>query len=216
MKQIDLATWNRREIFEMFSNVDYPFYSITIPVDVTLVKEFSRKNKVSFYYLMVWVCTKALNEIPAFRMRIRGESLVELDSTVPSFTVMEKGDDVFRIITTPMEESPISFCEKVDELARTQKSLHGQGDNSDELIYFSCAPWFDFTSLTNEHNFNKADTIPRLAWGKYYLENERLMIHLSIEVNHRTIDGYHLGLLKNGIDRIIEELSMCNSNSNSK
>lgn len=29
---------------------------------------------------------------------------------------------------------------------------------------------------------------------------------MSIEVNHRTIDGYHLGLLKEAIDREIAAL----------
>ena len=44
MKVIDQNTWDRKEIFDLFSAADYPFYSITIPVDMTKVKEVS-KNK---------------------------------------------------------------------------------------------------------------------------------------------------------------------------
>ena len=53
MKVIDQNTWDRKEIFDLFSAADYPFYSITIPVDVTKVKEVSKNKGISFYYLIV-------------------------------------------------------------------------------------------------------------------------------------------------------------------
>ena len=95
---------------------------------------------------------------------------------------------------------------KAQRKSTEQTSFIDDEAETDALIYFSCTPWFDFTTLTNEHNFNKDDTIPRLAWGKYYEENERLWVHMSIEVNHRTIDGFHIGKLKDAIDREINEL----------
>ena len=81
-----------------------------------------------------------------------------------------------------------------------------QEKESDGLIYFSCTPWFDFTALTNEHKLDRDDTVPHLAWGKYYEEQGRLMVHLSVEVNHRTVDGFHIGQLMEGIRRGISGL----------
>lgn len=71
---------------------------------------------------------------------------------------------------------------------------------------FSCLPWFDFTALTNEHRLDRDDTVPRLAWGKYFTENGRLMVHLSVEVNHRLLDGRHIGALKERLDDEIATL----------
>lgn len=206
MKKIELATWNRREIYEMFSKLDYPFYSVTIPVDVTNVKKVSKEQNLSFYYMMIWICTKAVNQVPAFNMRIRGTDIYELDETIPSFTVMEQGEECFRIITTPFCEDMKQFCEECSKKTKQQRSLFGSETFGDELIYISCTPWFDFCALTNEHSFHKDDTIPRIAWGKYYEENDRLMVHLSVEVNHRTIDGFHLGKLKEAMDQEISNL----------
>ena len=73
MKVIDQNTWDRKEIFDLFSAADYPFYSITIPVDVTKVKEVSKNKGISFYYLMIWVCTKAVNSVPNFLLRVLSE-----------------------------------------------------------------------------------------------------------------------------------------------
>ena len=106
----------------------------------------------------------------------------------------------------PGRQSRTLFCAHAGEKARKQTAFLAQDEECDGLIYFSCTPWFDFTALTNEHNCDRDDTIPRIAWGKYYEQNGGLWLHMSIEVNHRTIDGYHLGLLKEAIDREIAAL----------
>ena len=51
--------------------------------------------------------------------------------------------------------------------------------------------------------------MPRLAWGRWYEENDRLWVHLSVEVNHRLIDGLHIGQMKEALDREIAALGRC-------
>ena len=206
MKVIDQNTWDRKEIFDLFSAADYPFYSITILVDVTKVKEVSKNKGISFYYLMIWVCTKAVNSVPNFLLRVRDGQVVMLDQTNPSFTYLKKGSELFQIITMPWEEDYMEFCRHAKERSEAQTGFLDQEKETDELIYFSCTPWFDFTALTNEHKLDKDDTVPHLAWGRYYEEKGRLMVHLSVEVNHRTVDGFHIGKLKERIDREIDAL----------
>ena len=57
----------------------------------------------------------------------------------------------------------------------------------------SCTPWFDLTGCTNERDFDKDDNIPRITWGRYAEANGRKTLGMSVEVNHRFIDGLHLG-----------------------
>lgn len=207
MKIIDKNTWSRREAFEMFSQMEYPFYSVTIPIDITEVKKASDEERISFYYLMVWLCTKAVNSVEQFRIRTEDDDIVVLDVLKPSFTDMKKGAEQFHIVSLPWEENPVSFCEKA--AAQSKNQVHFiESAESKNLIYFSCLPWFDFTSLTNEHKLDKDDFFPRIAWGKYYEEKGHLWVHMSIEVNHRMIDGIHLGQLKEAIDREIALLDL--------
>lgn len=62
--------WSRKEIYDNFSKIDYPFYSVTIPIDVTNVKKISKDKELSFYFLMIWICTKAINSIQEFKIRM--------------------------------------------------------------------------------------------------------------------------------------------------
>lgn len=206
MEHIDLNTWPRREAFALFSHADWPFYSITLPLEVTRVKAVSRERGLSFYHLMIWLCTKALNSVPDFRLRIRGDEVVRLDRTDPSFTTLRPGAEVFQIITMPWEADPAAFCAHAKERCENQTTFFDQDAETDALIYFSCAPWFDFTALTNERSSSRDDTIPRLAWGRYYEDRGGLWVHLSIDVNHRTIDGLHIGRFREALDREIAAL----------
>jgi len=206
MEVIDLAVWERRQIFETFSRCGWPFYSLTIPVDVTAVRAASKAGGLSFYYTMVWLCVKAVNAVPEFRLRIRSGQVVRLDWTEPSFTVLKPDSESFQIVTMPWQEDLAAFCARAKERAARQSAFLNQSNESDGLIYLSCTPWFDFTALTNERSLDPDDTIPRLAWGRYYEDRGRLWIHLSIDVNHRTIDGLHIGQLKAALDREIAGL----------
>ena len=76
----------------------------------------------------------------------------------------------------------------------------------DDLIFLSCLPWLDLTALTNERNFDPDDAIPRLAWGKYVRREGRLELGYSGEVNHRFIDGLHIGRFAERLQALIEAL----------
>ena len=204
MNKIDLNTWKRTKMYRFMENVDFPFYSVTVPVDVTNVKKVSKEKNISFYMAMTWVVTKAVNSIENFRIRYRNGELYLLDITHPSYTYL-KGED-FIIVNGNMQDDVVKFCNDSIEVAEKQTEIINNEIEPDDLIYISCLPWFDFTHLTNERNFDKYDNIPRIAWSKYTEENGRLMLHVSFDVNHLFIDGYHLGLLVEKINELIKEL----------
>lgn len=207
MQKIDVRSWPRREAFEFFSAIDYPFYSVTVPLEVTRVKAYARRHGLSFYYLMIWLCTKAVNSVEAFRIRVRGADVVLLEQANPSFTDLRAGEEQFKIVTLPWEPSAEEFCRHAAQKSARQTSFIEHGEETDALIYFSSLPWLDFTALSNEHNFDRDDTVPRLAWGRYFEENGKLLLHLSVEVNHRTIDGLHLGRLVAALEAEIAGLA---------
>ena len=48
--------------------------------------------------------------------------------------------------------------------------------------------------------------MPRISWGKYTEENGRLMLGMSVEVNHRLIDGVHIGQFAAALEAGIDSL----------
>lgn len=201
----DRSSWPRRELFDFFSSMSQPFYSVTFRQDVTKLVRFTRENRLSFYYSLVFLCTRALNRVEAFRYALRGEELVLFDRRNPSFTDLKPGAETFHIVTLPMEEDIRAFCAAARAKSAAQVPFLDQEDSLD-LIFFTCLPWVEMTALTNERDFDPNDAVPRIAWGKYAREGDRTVLHISMELNHRFVDGLHVGRFHEALSELIEAL----------
>lgn len=202
---IDWAAWPRRELFAFFSAMSQPFYTVTFRQDVTRLVRFTRENNLSFYYSLGYLCTRAVNQIEAFRYALQGEDLVLFDRRNPSFTDLHPGSEQFHIVTLPLEGTMSEFCAAARAKSAAQTTLLDQEDSPD-LIYFTCLPWVEMTALTNERDFDPDDAVPRIAWGKYAREGERQILHISMELNHRFVDGLHVGRFHQALSELMEEL----------
>ena len=68
-------------------------------------------------------------------------------------------------------------------------------------------PSRSLTALTNERDFDRDDNIPRIAWGKYIPDGAgRETLGMSVEVNHRFLDGIHLGRFYQTLQASIDAL----------
>ena len=206
MKMIDMATWPRRGIYDYFSGVSNPFYSVTVQLDVTDLAAWAKREGLSFYYALVYLCTQAVNQTVAFRYDIREGQVVLLDRREPSFTDLKPGAELFHIVTMPAGEDIRAFCREARQKSRAQDMFIDMAAEAGPLIYFSCLPWVELTALTNERDFYRDDTVPRIAWGRYVEQNGRLKLGLSLEVNHRFIDGLHIGQFVHALERLIAAL----------
>ena len=206
MESVDLASWPRREIFEFFSPISNPFYALSFRLDVTKLRAFTKARGLSFYHSLIWLCTRALERVDAFSYAVADGQVVRLSSRRPSFTQLPKGSEQFRIVTLPCEGSLEDFCAAAKEKAESQDFFIDLKDEGIDMIFFSCLPWLDVTGLTNERELDRDDAAPRIAWGKFMEENGRWMLGMSLEVNHRFVDGVHIGRFAKELEKLMEEL----------
>lgn len=210
-QKIDRARWGRDEIFTFFSGISNPFYAVCFRQDVTKLRAYTKANGLSFYHSLIWLCTKAINEIDAFRDVIRGGEVFRLDHRDPSFTVLKPGSEQFQIVTMPFYDSLPEFAREAKRRSDAQTAFIDHQLETDRLIYFSCLPWVDLTMLTNERDLAapgaQDDVIPHIAWGKYVSVGDRLEVGMSVEVNHRLIDGVLVGRFAETLTRLIDALA---------
>ena len=206
IRDIDMSTWPRREIYDFFSPISNPFYSVTFTLDVTNLYRYVKERELSFYYALVYLCTQAVNRVEAFLYTIEDGKVRMYDKRQPSFTDLEKGSELFRMVFVPCEGSLDEFCRAAKAKSESQHFFFDPTAETNDLIYFSCLPWMDVTGLTNERNLDPDDAIPRIAWGKYIDIDGRKQLHISLEINHRLIDGVHLGRFNEELCRLIEAL----------
>ncbi len=205
-QKIDPAQWPRSESFAFFSSLDQPFYSVCFRVDVTALHAYTKANGLSFYHSMVWLVTQAVNETENLRYTLRRGEVYLLPARTPSFTELKRAASSSGSSPFPgILRFPPSAARRRRKSERQTAFLESASE-TDDLVYLSCLPWFDLTCCTNERNFDKDDAIPRITWGKYVRQDDRETLGLSIEVNHRFVDGVHLGRFYEALQQKINDL----------
>ena len=206
-KRVDWADWPRREIYTFFSGMPDPFFSVTFSVDVTKVKEYTKARALSFYYAMVWLCAQALDQVDAFHYTLREGALFRLERRWPSFTDLKPGSELFHIVSMPAGDDLDAFCRAAREQSLAQKRFIAPELEGDWLFYCSSLPWLPLTALTNEGTSNPDDSIPRLAWGQYTQHGGTYTLSMSVEANHRFVDGLHVGRFYQALCKLIDNLA---------
>ncbi len=90
---IPLETWDRKFIFETFSQREFPYVGITTPIDVTELKKTVKENSWSFYGVMSYAVSMAVHSVSEFKRRVEGKQIVEYENVDLSFTVLNKANN---------------------------------------------------------------------------------------------------------------------------
>ena len=194
MRTIDLETWSRREHFRLFTAKDFPYFSLVANVDLAAFYPVVKQRRISFTVAIVYVIARAANEIPEFRYRIRGREVVEHEIVHPSITILT-GDDLFSFCTFVYTQDFSSFAARATEqiaFAKEHRSIEDE-PGRDDYLFMTAIPWISFTSLVHPVQLSPADSVPRIAWGRYFGQGEGLQMPLNLQAHHALIDGIHAG-----------------------
>jgi chloramphenicol O-acetyltransferase type A len=206
MKLINIDEWERKQHFNFFKNLDSPYFSITANLDITNFYRYIKENNLRFFIPSLYAATKTANDIREFRYRIRGDQVIEHDTVNPSFTVLTD-QQLFSICSVPYLSDFQLFLEEAEHVitkAKHEASLTTEPER-DDLVYMTCIPWVSFTAVSHPVNLHPADSIPRIAWGKYFGEGDRFKMPLSVQGHHALLDGFHIGQYFELLQRLFDQ-----------
>jgi chloramphenicol O-acetyltransferase type A len=193
-RTIDLDEWRRREHFLLFRDYDRPHFSITAEVDVSACYAATRGGEgASFTLAMLFAAMGAANAVEAFRLRLRKEGVWCHDAVGIGCTVL-RPDRTFGFSYFAPETSFARFAaegEREMERARTGTSLDDERESDDATLHATVLPWVRFTSFTNA--MRRADSVPKLTFGKRYAEGGAWYLPVGVEVHHALVDGIDVG-----------------------
>ena len=193
-RYIDVETWPRKDAYRLFSRGYLPYFSVTTPLDVTELRRFTKKEGLSFYRAMVYIVSRAMNELEPFRLRIRKDGIAVCETVSPSYTTAGR-DGSFGISDVEYlpGETMVDFCRRALEKEASQREqMVVQDDVRDDLIFISSVPWFVTTSVLQEQPTNPDDSFPRVLWDRIHEEQGRQLVNFTAQLNHRLLDGSHV------------------------
>jgi chloramphenicol O-acetyltransferase type A len=207
MKQkLDLNSWNRKEHFLFFKQMDEPFYGITTTIDCTKAYANAKALGISFFSYYLHKTLSAVNAVENFRYRIIEDEVYVFDVIDASATVMRE-DKTFGFSYMAFSEDIKEFAQIVQtEIDRIQTTTGVfTREYPDNLIHFSALPWINFTSLSHARSFTWPDSCPKISFGKLTDENGKKIMPISVHVHHGLVDGYHVGLFLEQLQVLMNE-----------
>jgi len=207
MKQkLNLETWNRKEHFLFFKQMEEPFFGVTITVDCSKAYEKAKYLGVSFFTYYLHKTLVAVNSIEPFRYRIKDNEIYIFDRIDASATIMRE-DKSFGFSQIKFDSDLLKFAKNTkNEIARIQTTTGlFTREFSENLIHFSALPWINFTSFSHARSFTWSDSCPKISFGKMTEEKGKKTMSMSIHVHHGLMDGYHMGEFVNLFQELMNQ-----------
>ena len=210
MTEINMETWERRELFKSYLGQDLPYIIVTAEVDVTGLYRMAREGGYSFYFALVYVASKAADSIKNFHYRIVDGKPYYVDTVTPTAVHLRPGEDLFVMAECDLYDDIKTFAlknhEKAERLFREGNPRAPEGRN--DIFNFSAIPWIRYTGFVRTIGKFGADSNPKFTIGKYEKKDGRVTVPFSAQTHHGLMDGRHVGLFYERFQAILDELDV--------
>ena len=112
------------------------------------------------------------------------------------------------MVTVDLKDNIFEFDKIAKKACQNQNDYFGLDKliGRDDLIYITCIPWISFTHISHTISINRNDSVPKISWGKYYKDGDKVLLPFSVQVNHALIDGFQIGKYVEKLQEYIDEL----------
>lgn len=192
-RYIDMEAYSRRRHFEYFSGLANPYVGITANADITGLPGTVRSEGLPFFLTVCYCVSRAAEQVPEFRQRIAGGRIVEYEHCRTSHTVaLEDGTYCYCDLDAAGDfEEYIRYAAAEQEKAKGANSLSETEEDALDKIFVSTLPWISYTGLINPTPI-PADSNPRVTWGKYFKQDDKVLLPLTVLCHHALVDGMHI------------------------
>ena len=192
---LDLETYYRKDIYRRFTQVARSSVSITHRIDVTDLVEHSHRSGTKFYINFLYLLAKVLNSREDYRMGYlwQTDQVVIYDRINPCQYVFHEDTETCTPVYTEYNPDYQAFYEasKADiEAAKQTREFLFDMEHHPNWFDASYIPWVSYDSLHVELPDGYLYYQPIINWGKYEEINGRMMMPVTVRMNHAVADGY--------------------------
>lgn len=194
-KVIDRETYYRKGVFRHFSEDCKCSTSMTARIDVTALAAHSERTHTKFYINFLYILSKVLNSREDYRMAYLWETdeLICYDVINPTqYVFHEDTETCTPVYTKYSEDYSIFYNDALKDIEQAKKTREYGLDPVNHPNWFDASyiSWLSYDSLNIELPDGYLFFPPIVNWGRYRREGERLVMPVTVRLNHAIADGY--------------------------
>ena len=130
---------------------------------------------------------------------------MEHDIVHPSSTILV-ADDLFSFCHMPYIADFPAFAAGAEQAIAAVKENPTLEDEPgrDDLLFLTAIPWVSFSGFMHPIHMHPVDSVPRLAWGKFYADGPAWKMPLAVQGHHALMDGLHVGRFYTAVQELLE------------
>lgn len=207
---VDKEKYYRKGVYRHFSEDCKCSVSMTARIDVTELYKKSKNTGTKFYLNFLYILCKVLNSREDYRMGYlwQTDTLVCYDKINPVQYVFHDDTETCSIAYSEYYEDYKTFYNKALEDLEKAKQTHKYGlDSANHPNWFDASyiSWLSYDSLNIELPDGYLYFAPIINWGKFRKENERLMMPVTVRMNHAVADGYLIAKVFKLLEKEVSE-----------
>lgn len=192
---IDKEKYYRKGVFRHFSEDCKCSTSMTARIDVTDLVEFSKKKDRKFYINFLYVLSKVLNSRDDYKMGYlwQTQELICYDTINPTqYVFHEDTETCTPVYTTYYSDYETFYKNALADVEMAKKTREYMLDMENHPNWFDASyiSWLSYDSFNVELPDGYLFFAPIVNWGRYRKENDRLVMPVSVRLNHAIADGY--------------------------
>ena len=194
-KIIDREQYYRKGVYRHFTEDCKCSTSMTARIDVTDLVSRSKETGTKFYLNFLYILSKVLNSRDDYRMQYlwQSDELVCYNVINPTQYVFHEDTETCTPVYTTYYEDYKKFYENAAadlELAKTTREYLLDAAGHPNWFDASYISWLSYDSLNIELPDGYLYFLPIVNWGRYREEGGRLMMPVTVRLNHAVADGY--------------------------
>ena len=208
-KVIDKESYYRRDVFRRFSEDCKCSLSMTARVDVTELAAWSKRTGTKFYLNFLYLLSRVLNSREDYRMDYyyRTGEMVCYDVIHPTHYAFHPDTETCTpVYSTYYEDYATFYAHAAEDLAWAKENPVYIREATKEQNRFDASfiPWLSYDALHMELPDGYLYFAPIVNWGAYREEGGRLMMPVTVRMNHAVADGYLVALVFRRLPQEIE------------
>ena len=194
-KVIDRDAYYRKGVFRHFTEDCKCSTSMTARIDVTELVRHSKESGTKFYVNFLYLLSKVLNSRADYRMGYlwQTDELICYDVVHPTQYVFHEDTETCTPVYTRYDPDYKAFYQNaIADVERAKQTREYQLDMANHPNWFDASyiSWLSYDSLNIELPDGYLYFLPIINWGRYREENRRLLMPLTVRMNHAIADGF--------------------------
>lgn len=206
---IEISKWNRKEYFDHYLKDTPCTYSMSLNLDITTLLRVIKNKNIKLYPVTIYLLSVMVNKHKEFRTAFdENSNLGIFDSLCPAYTIFQNDSETFTNIWSEYDISFAQFYKNYLLDVQTYgmiKQFIAKPNMPEHVFTVSSIPWVSFTGFNLNLPKIGSYLLPIFTTGKYFEQNGRTWLPISVQVHHAVCDGFHISRFINELQELINK-----------